>query len=251
MDTLSVHAFEAWASDYQVQYAADIGTPGAIDKPAVATAWGSCGDQRGIAVLAASSGLWRKRGNGVVDERAVQAALRKDATARRIIAKKAAPVEGDTVGVRLNLNILKSQGVSVHSLHRGGGKDLPMKGGGFWNGEVLDYRAVVTLRNAWFSVHQRGREAIAAARQAKHPMASIDGELCAPDANTDGIEARFNPKATHLFVDEQGHAIRWAESVTIIGHRAYTRGTVVYHDEDTSPVRASDAHPSIAKLLQR
>ncbi len=231
--------------------AGDIATPTTIDNATAATAWASCGDHRGTAVLAATSDLWRKRGDSVVDRRAVQAALRKDATARRIIAKNAAPVAGDMVGVRLNLNILKSQAVCVHSLHRGGGTDLPMKGRGFWNGEVLDYQAVVTLRNAWFSVHQRGREAIAAARQAKHPMASIDGELCAPDANTDGIEVRFNPKATHLFVDEHGHAIRWAESVTIIGHRAFTRGIVVYHDQDTAPVRPEGAQPSIAKLLQR
>lgn len=195
-----------------------------------------------------ATGLWQGRGAAEVDEAAVLRALKADATAKRILAKGLAPVAGDLVGVRLNLNILKAQGVCVHTLHAGGRSSGPMQGRGFWNGTVVDYRSVVTLRNAWFSVHQGGREAIASGRQAKHPMASIDGELQGRNDVTDGVEARFNPKVTHLFIDGDGFALRWAEEVTIVGHRAYARGQLVYHDEETAPARPTGCSASVARL---
>lgn len=225
------------------------GCAGAL--PPTPTAWDRYGDGRGIRVLASESAQWMVRERAATDLGAIAGALAHDATARRILAKRCTPADGQMVGVRLNLNILRLRGVAVHSLHRGGSAQVPMRGGGFYAGEVLDYRAIVTLRNAWFSVNQRGREAIAGGRVPKFPMASVDGELCPEDPCTDGVEARFNPKYTHLFVDSAGYALRWAECVTIVGHRAYARGLLVYHDEASAPARPSGCQPSMAKLLAR
>jgi hypothetical protein len=98
-------------------------------------------------------------------------------------------------------------------------------------------------------VQQIGREKIASG-QAKAPMASIDGELQFVDApNFDGIEVSFNPKRTHLFIDADGFAIRYAEEVTIHGHRAYLRGQIEYYTASTAPARAGDM-ASVAKLKQ-
>lgn len=213
-----------------------------------ASAWDLSGDGRGVVLMAHQCSGWADRQAPRLEPRRVSLALQKDATARRVLLKGAAPAVGERVGVRLNLNILSSQGVCVHSVHKGGSASKPMKGGGYWNGEVLDYREVVTLRSAWFSVHQAGRQAIAAGEVAKHPMASIDGVLCEPDTNISGVEARFNPKTTHLFLDMQKYAVRWAEEVTVIGHRAYARGLIVYHTRETAPVLEKGCAASEARF---
>lgn len=211
-------------------------------------AWQRCGDGRGMLVDAQASGAWKARGALPTDPQRVAEVLKRDATARRVVAKGASPKVGDTVGVRLNLNILSSQGVCVHTVHRGGSVDKPRRGGGYWNGEVLDYREVVTLKSAWFSVHQAGRQAIAAGEAAKFPMASVDGILSEANSNADGVEVRFNPKRTHLFLDSNGFAVRWAEEVTVIGHRAYARGRIVYHTVSTAPALAPGSAASEARL---
>lgn len=224
----------------------DVGDGGLEGTPA--SAWDVSGDGRGIVMRAHQSNGWGERPAPRLEPQRVAQALDKDATARRVLAKGASPAVGERVGVRLNLNILRSQGVCVHSLHKGGSASKPMKGGGYWNGEVLDYREVVTLRSAWFSVHQAGRQAIAAGELAKHPMASIDGVLCEPDPNVSGVEARFNPKTTHLFLDMEKYAVRWAEEVTVIGHRAYARGLIVYHTRETAPTLEKGSAASEARF---
>lgn len=88
---------------------------------------------------------------------------------------------------------------------------------------------------AFFNVHQAGREAIASGLAAKHPMASVDGVLSSlgDAADFSGVEVRFNPKMVHLFVDEDGRAVRYADEVTMQGNRCYVRGRIVYFDEAT------------------
>ena len=83
-------------------------------------------------------------------------------------------------------------------------------------------------------------------------MASVDGQFVeAPTdialSQTQPTEIRFNPKAVHLFVDDQNRAIRRAEFVTIVGHRAYAWGDIEFHTEVSAPKRAGDA-PSLATL---
>lgn len=179
----------------------------------------------------------------------VSHALQRDAVARRVMAKGAAPAFGDLVGVRLNLNVLKTTGVAVHTIHRGkasGGHRLHR---GFWTGEVLCYAQTVTLREAYFNVHQAGREAIASGAASKHPMASVDGNLwsLADEADFAGVEARFNPRVVHLFVEVGGRAVRYADEVTMRGSRCYLRGRIVYFDDATwisAGPSPSDAKPA-------
>ena len=187
-----------------------------------------------------------------LDTNAVALALQTDAVARRITAKGLFPAKGQRIGVRLNLNVLKNTGVAVQTLHAATNKLGYSENKGFYNGEAIGYAGAVTLKNAFFNVEQSAREAIAVGLQAKTPMASVDGQFVeAPthisfDEN-DFKEVRFNPKAVHLFVDENNSAIRRCEYVTIIGHRAYAWGDIEYHTEATAPKRAGSS-PSAAVL---
>lgn len=177
------------------------------------------------------------------------AALQKDAVARRILAKGEAPSIGGLIGVRLNINVLKSTGVAVHSIHRATSRNGHVSGRGFYRGEVICYMPVVVLRDAYFNVHQRGREGIATGQMAKHPMASIDGTFIEqPEAaDFDGLEIRFNPKQTHLFIDSDDFAVQYAEDVTILGHRAFARGKVTYFSASSAPERHGHA-TTVAKF---
>jgi hypothetical protein len=193
-------------------------------------------------VQASSNALWVARGNAVLNpERCVQA-LERDKTARRVLAKGVFPEVGHLVGVRLNLNLLRSQGVALHTLHQGGKSAV-----GCFRAPVIGYAEVVTLQDAYFHVDQKAREAIACLISAKLPMASIDGQMVAPDPSMDGVEVRFNPRMTHLFIDQANQAVRWAEDVTVVGHRAYCRGAICYHTRTTLPKRPGLA-PSLARL---
>lgn len=200
-------------------------------------------------VLAHELDLYEKRSLRPESYRTISLALQNDAVARRVLAKGASPESGEIVGVRLNINVLKSSGVAVHSIHRATSSDGHKRGKGLYRGEVISYLPVVVLRDAFFNVHQPGREAIALGRSDKHPMASIDGALMKKSRGIsyDGIEISFNPKRTHLFVDSEGYAVRRAEEVTILGHRAYARGLIEYFDAVTAPTRAGDA-PSTARF---
>lgn len=196
--------------------------------------------------------LHQERPVAAIDPDNTQSAIASDATAARIQARGWTPVPDQMVGVRLNLNILKSTGKAVQTIHEGAEGTRHTKNRGFWSGDVLGYAEAVTLKDAYFNVHQEGRERIAADLKNKFPMASVDGRLVRVDseANRDGVEVRFNPKQSHLFVDGENRAIHYAEEVTILGHRAYARGRILYHTADTAPKRAGEA-PSIAQLCEQ
>ena len=182
----------------------------------------------------------------VVDDAVVERALAEDKVSARVIAKNLRPQPGDLVGVRLNLNIFKSRGVPIQTLHKGNGSGRHKHNAGFFNGTVLWYQKIVVLRDAYFNVGQSGREKIASGAESKHPIASVDGVLVADHApSLDGIEVRFNPLTTHLFIDSDNRAIRWAEEVTVYAHRVYCRGQILYHTELTAPPKAGPS-PSIA-----
>ena len=101
---------------------------------------------------------------------------------------------------------------------------------------------MVVLRDAYFNVSQKGREKIASGAESKFPMASIDGHLVDVEAPSfDGIEIRFQPKAVHLFVDINNRPVRYAEQVTIYGHRAYARGLIEYYSEASAPKKVGCA----------
>ena len=179
----------------------------------------------------------------------VQNALAGDATSVKIMDKGHIPKSGDLVGARLNINVLNNTGIPVLTMHKATNKSNYKRGQGFYKGEAQAYQQVATLKDAQFNVHQAGREAIASGKMNKHPMASVDGNFVPTDKpNFDGVEARFNPKAHHLFVDANNNAIKSAEDVTLYGHRAYLRGKIEYHTAETAPNKVGDA-PSQTKFL--
>lgn len=179
----------------------------------------------------------------------VTAALSSDPVCQRILAKQLKPESGQLVGIRLNLNVLKHTGLAMQTVHKAPLKDQRHLNKGFFNGEALHYQQAVTLHNAYFNVDQNARELIASGERAKSAMASIDGEYDdAPITQLEGIEISFNPIKTHLFVDSNGYAIRFAEHVTICGHRAYASGRIEWHSLETAPERAEATHPSLALI---
>ncbi len=189
------------------------------------------------------SDLFKKRTLTPETMETVTKALQCDAVARRILAKGVHLVPNQLVGIRINLNVLRHTNVAVHSVHKATSKDGHTRNQGFYRGAVLSYQPVVVLRNAYFTVHQAARNAIAAGTAAKSPMASIDGNLVpTPDElNFDGIEVSFNPRTRHLFTDSLNRAVWWAEETTILAHRAYCRGRLRYFDEATAPAKVGSA----------
>lgn len=178
----------------------------------------------------------------IPDLKSVSAALDGDAVARRVLAKGYRMADGELCGVRLNLNVLKTTGVAVHSIHApSNGNGGHRANRGFWRGAVLTYRPVVVMRDAYFNVCQRGREQIACGGSSKFPMASVDGVFAEEFPSLDGIAIRFNPRREHLFVDPDGRAIQWAEHVTLAGPLVVVRGRVRYYTERTAPPRAGNA----------
>lgn len=179
------------------------------------------------------------------DDDVIAAALQSDKAAAKVLAKAINPQAGDLVGIRLSLNILKSKGVLVQTIHAGSRGAGYKSNKGFYNREVQTYQKVVTLREAYFNVSQDGRKKIITT-SSKYPMASIDGILCdVPEADFSGIEIGFNPHRVHLFADRNNHPIRFAEEVTIYGHRAYARGYVEYYTEANAPAKVGDAASNI------
>ena len=200
---------------------------------------------------ALTSPLYKSHQMNLLETSAVEAALQKDATARRILQKGVRLQQGQLVGVRLNLNVLKTTGCAVHTVHKATSLNGHKEGKGFYRGEVIGYLPVVELRDAFFNVSQAGRQAIASGGQAKFPMASVDGVFHgASNADTcDGIEVSFNPKAVHLFVDANACAVQYAEHVTVVGHRIYARGEVRYYSAANAPAPTGNA-PSAVRFLE-
>lgn len=176
------------------------------------------------------------------------AALLKDATARRIISENNEINDGQRVGSRLNLNVLKSTGVFVNTIHTATNtNDGHKHNKGWWNGKVLSYSPVVQMRNVYFNVQQSAREKIASGKANKMPHASVDGEIDTKShIRFDGVEIRFNPTKQRLFVDGNNNPVRYAEHVTIIGHQVFARGDITYYESvEEAPKKAGDSKCSV------
>jgi len=175
--------------------------------------------------------------------------LSKDATGRRVLAKGHEIADGQIVGVRANLNLKKSTGITIQTIHHGTEEQLK-NGTGMFGGEAIGYQGAVTLRQVNFSVNQGARAAIAEGRQNKFPMASVDGRYIKsphPVENRfDGIEVSFNPMKHHTFVDPDGRAVKSASEATVVGSKVYVRGNITYYGEHDLPKNqstvASESH---------
>lgn len=179
-----------------------------------------------------------------------------DATGRRILDKGVEVQDGQPVGVRANLNVKKTTGVTVQTVHAGTEAQLA-KGTGMFSGEAIGYGASVTLRDVNFSVNQEARAKILSKETNKFPMASVDGRYMSPDkvaakakynlSEFEGVEVRFNPMNSHLFTDPQGRAVKSASEATVVGSQVFVRGTITYYGADDMPKPArglpTTAHP--------
>ena len=199
-----------------------------------------------IDINAEDSPLYKKRSKEDVpfisNERVEKAILNNEVPSDQVKRyKNAKPLEeGQVIGARLNLNGTRDAGFEIMSIHTG------YRAGG----KVLTYRGNVTLKNVQFNVSQGAREAIVTGKREKEPMAVAAGEYTTKEANFDGVEVKFNPKKLHLFVDENGRAIKSAEEVTIMGHRAYARGVITYFEENEDPREAKYTAPSEVKFAK-
>lgn len=173
-----------------------------------------------------------------------------DATGRRILDKGHNIEDGQVVGVRANLNLKKTTGVTIQTMHQGSEAQL-RKGTGMFAGEAIGYQAAVTLRNVNFSVNQNARAAIAEGRQNKFPMASVDGKYVANPSDTgryDGVEVRFNPMKQHVFVDPDGRAVKSASEVTVVGGSVFVRGNITYFTSADMPANKSTVESNATPL---
>jgi len=184
----------------------------------------------------------------VVSQQDFESAVRGTKTGQRIMDKNVQIKDGDYVGVRLDLNILRSTGVPVQSIHQGK-ESTHEKGAGFYGGEVIKYAPWVTLKNVRFKIQQSARERIASGQETKSPMGSADGQYVKTDKpNFDGVELRFNPNREHLFRDALGRAVKYADEITTTRNGVFARGNIEYYgEEDVPPVAVS---PSESRLMR-
>ena len=162
--------------------------------------------------------------NMVINKEMVEEALMTDATSKRIMAKDAVVKQSQRVGVRLNLNVMKSKKVPVQTMH-----DKTA------SGEALRYAAAVMVKNPDLFVNQNARQKIVTFQENKFPMASVNGEFLSDDLgamNFDGVKAFFNPFKHNVFVDASGRAIKSASEATIVGSVVYLRGDIEYYAFD-------------------
>lgn len=164
----------------------------------------------------------RMKDGRVMNNQVVDEALSTDATSRRIIAKNSQITDGQKVGVRLNLNVMKNTGVPVQTMHDKSA-----------SGEALKYAAAVTVKNPKLFVNQNARKKIVTFQENKFPMASVDGEFVSDNLDTmdfSGVKAFFNPFNQNVFVDASGRPIKSASEATIIGNTVILRGDIEYYD---------------------
>lgn len=198
------------------------------------------------AVLEASThALYQHRSIVMVSDDVVEEALASDATSKRIMSKCLAPAVGDIVGIRLNLNLIKSKGVPVQTVHAGNRSDRYRRNKGLYNGSAIAYQKAITLENAYFNVSQKGREDVASGAVSKFPLASVDGAFMDVAPDFSGLEISFNPKRVRLFCESENRPIRFAERATIYANRIYVRGRIEYYTEQTAPAKVGTSPCSI------
>lgn len=160
----------------------------------------------------------------MLNNREVDKALSTDATSRRIIAKNVDVKEGDKVGIRLNLNVMKNTGIPVQTVHEKSA-----------SGEALKYAPAIMVKNADLYVNQNARNKIVTFQENKFPMASVNGDFVSSnieEMNYNGVKAFFNPFNHNVFVDAAGRPIKSASEATIVGNTVYLRGDIEYYSFD-------------------
>lgn len=164
------------------------------------------------------------------------------AKTNRIVKVGRMPSDGEYVTVRANLELIPvvqsrtGKRIIIQTLHESTSADHDRLHTGK-PGPVINYGRAFVLRDATMRVNQGARAQIASGG-AKFPMAGADGKFVAkPNTSTmfDGVELRFNPKTTHLFVDPDGRPVKRVGEATIVGDRVYARGDIEYYDASDYP----------------
>ena len=226
---------------------------------------GAMSIQESLAVTemqAEQSPLYRERDIDLPNIDEINDVIQGHKAGKKILDENAPLSPGDLVGGRLNLNLLdagqKKYGyrmsiLSVHKPSNQKGKKYQEHNGvtTFAREKVVRNVDVMTLRNAYFNVNVKGSSEVGAmlhnrfvkkldpkqikelypTAKNKFPLASVDGEYVdTPRENTnfDGVMIKYNPMASHMFMDVTGRPIKFAEEVTLIGDRAYARGKIEY-----------------------
>ena len=226
---------------------------------------GAMSIQESLAVTemqAEQSPLYRERDIDLPNIDEINDVIQGHKAGKKILDENAPLNPGDLVGGRLNLNLLdagqKKYGyrmsiLSVHKPSNQKGKKYQEHNGvtTFAREKVVRNVDVMTLRNAYFNVNVKGSSEVGATlhnrfikkldpkqikelyptAKNKFPLASVDGEYVdTPRENTnfDGVMIKYNPMASHMFMDVTGRPIKFAEEVTLIGDRAYARGKIEY-----------------------
>ncbi len=226
---------------------------------------GAMSIQESLAVTemqAEQSPLYRERDIDLPNIDEINDVIQGHKAGKKILDENAPLSPGDLVGGRLNLNLLdagqKKYGyrmsiLSVHKPSNQKGKKYQEHNGvtTLARDKVVRNVDVMTLRNAYFNVNVKGSSEVGAmlhnrfikkldpkqikelypTAKNKFPLASVDGEYVdTPRENTnfDGVMIKYNPMASHMFMDVTGRPIKFAEEVTLIGDRAYARGKIEY-----------------------
>ena len=226
---------------------------------------GAMSIQESLAVTemqAEQSPLYRERDIDLPNIDEINDVIQGHKAGKKILDENAPLSPGDLVGGRLNLNLLdagqKKYGyrmsiLSVHKPSNQKGKKYQEHNGvtTLAREKVVRNVDVMTLRNAYFNVNVKGSSEVGAmlhnrfikkldpkqikelypTAKNKFPLASVDGEYVdTPRENTnfDGVMIKYNPMASHMFMDVTGRPIKFAEEVTLIGDRAYARGKIEY-----------------------
>lgn len=162
------------------------------------------------------------RDGRLMTNKLVNDALNTDATSRRIISKESVISDGQKVGIRLNLNVMKNTGVPVQTMH-----DKTA------TGEALRYAPAVMVKDANLNVNQNARRKIVTFQENKFPMASVDGGFLSDnleEMDFNGVKAFFNPFKHNVFVDASGRPIKSASEATIVGNTVFLRGDIEYYE---------------------
>jgi hypothetical protein len=116
----------------------------------------------------------------MVSDEVVEEALALDATSKLIMRKGLAPAAGDIVGIRFNLNLIKSKGVPIQSVHAGNRPDDYRRNTGLYDGSAMAYHKDVTLENVYFNALRKGREDGHLVLSASFPLLRLTGLLWTP-----------------------------------------------------------------------
>ena len=211
---------------------------------------------------AEQSPLYRERDMDLPNIEEINDVIENHKAGKKILDENAPLKDGDLVGGRLNLNLLeagqKKYGyrMSILSVHKAKNQKATkyQEHNGvstFAREKVVRNFDVMTLRNAYFNVNVKGSsevgtmlfnrfvkkmdpkavKAMYPTAKNKFPLASVDGEYVdtpRENSNFDGILIKYNPMASHMFMDVTGRPIKFAEEVTLMGDRAYARGKIEY-----------------------